>query len=128
MAPPHPAPPRQSEPISHLATAEQLAEAHQAVARVFRLAFEVLDGRRQAAHLARHVDAGVLRYWQVVVRQRRLRRPARLRQMRLCLPQPAAAEVAVVCDIDGRVRAIAARFERAVGGPAAWRCTALRLL
>jgi hypothetical protein len=40
------------------------------------------------------------------------------------LPHPDAAEVAAVCRIDGRVRALAARFERR---GAAWCCTVLRL-
>jgi hypothetical protein len=44
--------------------------------------------------------------------------------MRLCLPAPGAAEVAAVCGIDGRVRALAARFERRGGR---WLCTAVRL-
>jgi hypothetical protein len=45
--------------------------------------------------------------------------------MRLCLPRSGAAEVAVTCELDGRVRALAARFERRRAG---WCCTVLRLL
>jgi hypothetical protein len=45
--------------------------------------------------------------------------------MRLCLPRSGVAEVAVTCELDGRVRALAARFEHRRAG---WCCTVLRLL
>ena len=91
-----------------------------------RLAMEVLDGRRPPAHLGRHFDPAPMRYWRVATQQRRVRTPARLVRVLLCLPRPGAAEASVVCDIDGRVRALAARFEQPLStGP--WRCTALRL-
>ncbi len=91
-----------------------------------RLAMEVLDGRRPPAHLTRHFDPAAMRYWRVAAGQRRFRAPARLLRVLLCLPRAGAAEVSAVCDIDGRVRALAARFEQSgAGGP--WRCTALRL-
>lgn len=91
-----------------------------------RLAMEVLDGRRPPAHLHHHFAPAALRYWRVAAGQRRFRSPARLRRVLLCLPRAGAAEVSAVCDIDGRVRALAARFEQTgTGGP--WRCTALRL-
>jgi Family of unknown function (DUF6459) len=91
-----------------------------------RLAMEVLDGRRPPVQLGRHFDDATLRYWRVAAHQRRVRAPARVVRMLLCLPRPGAAEVTAVCDIDGRVRALAARFEQP--DPAGvWRCTALRL-
>ena len=96
------------------------------LAGTVRLAMEVLDGRRPPAQLGHHFDAAALRYWRVAAHQRRVRAPARVVRMLLCLPRPGAAEVTAVCDIDGRVRALAARFEQP--DPAAvWRCTALRL-
>jgi Family of unknown function (DUF6459) len=96
------------------------------LAGTVRLAMEVLDGRRAPAQLGHHFDAATLRYWRVVAHQRRVRAPARVVRLLLCLPRPDAAEVAAVCDIDGRVRALAARFEQP--DPAGvWRCTALRL-
>lgn len=103
------------------------AEARRAVARVLRVALEVLDGRRPATQLAGHADPSVLRCWRVAAQQRRVRSPARARRMRLCQPRPGVAEVALVCDLDGTVRAIAARFEH-TPARAGWRCTALRLL
>jgi hypothetical protein len=103
---------------------DQHAEAHQRVAVALRVALEVLDGRRPDAHLADIAAPDVLRYWRAARGQRRVRTPARLKAMRVCLPAPGAAEVAAVCAIDGRVRALAARFERRGGR---WRCTAVRL-
>ncbi len=91
-----------------------------------RLALEVLDGRRPPAHLGHRFDDAALRYWRVAAHQRRVRAPARVVRMLVCLPRPGAAEVTAVCDIDGRVRALAVRFEQQ-GPAAAWRCTALRL-
>jgi hypothetical protein len=85
---------------------------------------EVLDGRRPPAQLAVHVEPPVLRYWRAAAQQRLVRSPARFARIRLCLPRCGVAEVAVTCDIDGRARALAARFER---DPRGWRCTALRL-
>lgn len=91
-----------------------------------RLAMEVLDGRRPPAHLEHHFGPAALRYWRVAAGQRRFRAPARLLRVLLCLPRTGAAEISAVCDIDGRVRALAARFEQP-GAGAPWRCTALRL-
>jgi hypothetical protein len=45
--------------------------------------------------------------------------------MRLCMPRPGVAEIAVTCRLDDTFRALAARFERTDGR---WRCTAVRLL
>jgi hypothetical protein len=106
------------------AAPDQHAEAHQRAAAALRLALEVLDGRRAEAHLADIAAPAVLRYWRAARDQRRMRSPAQLKAMRVCLPAPGAAEVAAVCAIDGRVRALAARFERRGGR---WRCTAVRL-
>ena len=107
------------------ARSREHAEAHRAIVPVLRLALEVLDRRRPADQLAAHFAAAPLRCWRVAVEQRRPRTPARLHRMRLCLPGPGAVEAAVTCSIDGRVRAIAARFERA---DERWRCTAIRLV
>jgi len=91
-----------------------------------RLAMEVLDGRRPFTQLGRHFDAAALRYWRAAAHRRQVRAPARVLRVLLCLPGPGAAEVSAVCDIDGRIRALAARFERP-DTAAQWRCTALRL-
>lgn len=113
------------EPTRSPTTTAERAEAHHAITRLLRLALEVLDGRRLPAHLAAYFEPAVMRYWRVVTQQRRVRSPARFRRMRVCLPRSGVAEVAVTCDIDGRARALAARFERGPG--VGWRCTALRL-
>jgi hypothetical protein len=121
---PAPLPPM---PSAALHAAAELAEARQSVGRILRLALEVLDGRRPPVQLTGHVAAPVLRYWRAAAQQRSVRSPARFSRMRLCLPRPGIAEVAVACAMDGRVRALAARFERADNGGTGWRCTALRL-
>lgn len=119
-------PPPPPRPVTH-ATARVDRDAVQtALAGVVRLAMEVLDGRRPPAQLTHHFDAPALRYLLAAARQRQVRAPARVKRMVLCLPRAGAAELAAVCDIDGRIRALAARFERA-DPTAAWRCTALRL-
>lgn len=111
---------------NHPPAGEDHREIHSAIAAVVRVALEVLDGRRSPAQLSRHFDASALRYWTAATRQRRPRTPARLIRMLLGVPRAGAAEVAIVCDIDGRVRALAARFERRQQRDP-WRCTALRL-
>jgi hypothetical protein len=120
---PAPAP----HPVDHdLPRPADTERVRRALAGTVRLALEVLDGRRPQAHLGRHFDAAALRYWSVATHRRRVRAPARVVRILLCLPRPGAAEVTAVCDIDGRVRALAARFEQR-DPAAAWRCTALRL-
>ncbi len=84
----------------------------------------MFDGNRPAAHIAGRASPSVLRYWQVATQRRRPRTAARFSRLRLCLPRHGVAEVAVTCEVDGRARALAARFERARTG---WCCTALRL-
>jgi hypothetical protein len=108
-------------------SAAELGEAHRNITRILRLALEVLDHRRPSTQLAGHVTASVLRYWRTAAQQRTVRSPARFARMRLCLPQPGVAEVAVACAMDGRVRALAARFENADSAGTGWQCTALRL-
>jgi Family of unknown function (DUF6459) len=100
-------------------------DAHHAVTRVLRLAFEVLDGRRSPLQLVPHFAPEPLRYWRATSGQRTTRAPVRRGRMRLCMPRSGAAEVAVTCEVDGAIRALAARFERIDGR---WRCTAVRLL
>lgn len=96
----------------------------ESVTHVLRLACEVLDGRRPHTHLACHVDESVLRYWRAAASGRRVRSPARFARVRITHPHPGAAEVAVAVELDGGVRALAARFDLA--GPH-WRWTAARL-
>jgi hypothetical protein len=102
----------------------EFVDAHHAAGRILRLALEVLDGRRPPAQLGTHFAAAPLRYWRAATGQRTARAPARCGRLRLCLPRPGVAEVAVTCLVDGRHRALAARFERHDGR---WCCTAVRL-
>ena len=95
------------------------------VGTTLRLAVEVLDGRRPPEQLATRLDPGTLGRWRAARACRRTSGVSRLLRLRLCLPHAEAAEVAAVCRIDGRVRALAARFER--HGPA-WTCTHLQLV
>jgi hypothetical protein len=99
-------------------------EVQRTVTGQLRAALEVFDGRRPAAHIADLVTPSVLRYWRAAARQRRVRVPTRFARIRLCLPRSGVAEVAVTCEIDGRPRALAARFERTRGR---WLCTTVRL-
>jgi hypothetical protein len=95
------------------------------VGTTLRLAVEVLAGRRPPEQLATRLDPGTLGRWRAARACRRTSGVSRLLRLRLCLPHAEAAEVAAVCRIDGRVRALAARFER--HGPA-WTCTHLQLV
>ncbi len=95
------------------------------VGTTLRLAVEVFDGKRPPEQLASRLDPGTLGRWRAERARRRTAAVSRVLRLRLCLPHPEAAEVAAVCRIDGRVRALAARFER--HGPA-WTCTLLQLL
>lgn len=99
--------------------------AREPITRLLRLACEVLDGRRPATQLAAHADESVLRCWRLAAARRPVHRsPARFRRIRLCHPRPDAAEVAVAVELDGGVRALAARFDLRDGR---WRWTAVRM-
>jgi Family of unknown function (DUF6459) len=95
------------------------------VGTTLRLAIEVLDGKRPPEQLATRLETSTLKRWRAERARRRTSAVSRVLRVRLCLLHAEAAEVAAVCRIDGRVRALAARFER--HGPA-WRCTLLRLI
>ena len=97
---------------------------HHVAQAVLRLMLEVLDGRRPVAQLDEHLTRPALR----CVRAAGCRGSgrSRLTSMRVCRPAPDAEEVAAVYRLDGRARAVAARFERTRDG-AGWRCVAVRL-
>ena len=99
-------------------------DAPEAIGRLLRLAGEVLDGRRPAGHLAPHAEPAVLRCWRVTTAVRRRRSAVRFGPLRLSHPRAGVAEVAVAVELDGGVRALAARFDLARDG---WRWTAVRL-
>lgn len=101
------------------------AGVRRAVGTTLRLAVEVLDGKRPPEQLASRLDPGALGRWRAARACRRTSAVSRVLRLRLCLPHPEAAEVAAVCRVDGRVRALAARFERR--GPA-WTCTLLQFV
>ncbi|MFB9382416.1 Rv3235 family protein [Pseudonocardia petroleophila] len=106
--------------------AEAPPGARDAIVRLLRLGCEVLDGRRPAGQLAAHSAEEVVRYWRVVAARRPGggRSPARFRRVRLCHPRPDAAEAALAVELDGQVRALAARFDLQDGR---WRWTAVRI-
>lgn len=97
----------------------------QTVTTALRRALEVLDGRRPGGQLAALFEPAPLRYWRAEAARRPGSGSACLLRTRVCSPDAAAVEVAATCRIDGRVRAVAARFERS--GPG-WVCSAVRLL
>ncbi|WP_240157658.1 Rv3235 family protein [Pseudonocardia broussonetiae] len=124
-APPEPpAAPRPSGPPAGVT--DDPPGAREAITRLLRLGCEVLDGRRPTAQLAAHSEEEVVRYWRVVAARRPAARrsPARFRRVRLCHPRPDAAEVAVAVELDGGVRALAARFDLRDGR---WRWTVVRI-
>jgi hypothetical protein len=98
--------------------------ARRAVGSTLRLAIEVLDGRRTPDQLEARLDPSPLGYWRAEAARKRPGAASRVLRLRVFLPHSDAAEVAAVCRIDGRVRALAARFERRGG---AWCCAVLRL-
>jgi hypothetical protein len=104
-----------------------VAAAHRRLVPMLRMALEVLDGRRSPDHLEACATPSVRRYWRIAAGRRRVRSPARLRRVRVCLPADGVAEVAAVCQIDGRVVALAARFEHRADAPLRWSWTAARL-
>jgi hypothetical protein len=96
--------------------------------RTLTLVLEVWAQTRPPAHLDRLLDPTAARYIHVVGMRLKARRvsSARLYSMRICHPHPDATEVAAVCLIGRRPRALAARFERCAEGPA-WRLRTLQL-
>jgi hypothetical protein len=102
--------------------------------RWMRLLVEVLSGRRPARQLSGVVARPVVRYLHVSTERLSVPRvgagvgagwPAQVITVRVCQPHERAAEVAGVCLLGGRVRAVAVRFER--HGSGAWFCEALRV-
>ncbi len=96
--------------------------------RTLCVILEVWARRRPAHHLDGLIDPTVARYVDVVSHAFHVRniREARLHSMRVCQLHPDAAEVAAVCVIGRRPRALAARFERTQAGPA-WRCQSIQI-
>jgi hypothetical protein len=96
------------------------------------LILEVLDRRRPLAHLHPILTQRALRYLRVVTQRppTAQRGNAHVISIRMCQPHADVAEVAAVCSLGGRPRALAARFERQQvplsGGPR-WCCAVLQL-
>ena len=105
-------------------------EVRAQLTRVVVLLLEVLDGRRPVAGVAVLVTPPVARY----LRAARTVRPGTVSRLlsaaHVFTPRPGVAEVAAVCRINSKVRAVALRFELDVqpdDGPA-WRVSVLRVL
>jgi hypothetical protein len=95
---------------------------------VVRVVLEVLDGHRPPGQLSRIVDPSPLAYLRAAAGQLTGRRQrSRLGSVRVCQPHDGAAEVAAVCRVGGRIRAVAMRLEEA-GADQGWRCRAIRLI
>lgn len=95
------------------------------VAHVLRSVLEVIDGRRPAAQLGGTATPSACRYVRAARLNRAPGRVSRLMSVRVFLPADGAAEATAVVAMDGRVRAVAARFEQNGEG---WRCTTLHIL
>ncbi len=111
-------------PLPFVLPEQDEAPVRRSVGGILQRAIEVLDGRRAPEHLEALLASDVLGYWRAEAARKRAGTASRMLRMRVFLPHPDAAEVAAVCRVDGRVRALAARFERR--GPT-WCCTVLRL-
>jgi hypothetical protein len=101
--------------------------------RTLTLILEVLDRRRPLVQLSPVLAPPAFRYLGVVtdwLPSSAHRGDARVLSIRMCQPRADVAEVAAVCRLGGRVRALAARFERhhdAVDGGLRWRCAVIHL-
>jgi hypothetical protein len=119
------APPEQAEPEEDPVTDREITIA---VTRILQVGLEVLDGRRPVGHLVHHLGPAALRYWRAAAGTAPLRHGAsRLHRVVVGRPRSGVAEVAAVCVVRGRIRALAARFEASGEARAPWRCTVLRL-
>jgi len=96
--------------------------------RTLTVILEVWAQRRPISHLGGLLDPSADRYTRLIADRLRAQnlRAARLASMRICQPHPDAAEIAAVCVLGRRPRAVAARFERATN-QSAWRCRAIQI-
>ena len=114
-----PRPRPQPDPVSPAA----LVRAQQ----VFRLTFEVLEGRRGPQQLQQGMVPELVAMVTTLARTyvaQRARTTARLHRVHVQQVTPRAAEACVAVDRGARVHAVAARMEL---GKSGWRCTALRI-
>lgn len=125
--------PAPRSPTARHRSAEELAAAA-ATTAVLRRLVEVLDGRRPPEHLRPLLSPSAYSRTETVLRALRGGRAvpphistARLLSVHPCHPASGVIEVSAVWRLDGRVRAIAARFERRGGPQPQWRCTVLLL-
>lgn len=101
--------------------------------RALGLVLEVLDRRRPLIHLRSMLSPHAFRYVSVVtdwLPASALRGDARVLSIRMCQPTEHVAEVAAVCRLNGRTRAVAARFEHLPGprnGRLRWCCAVIQL-
>jgi hypothetical protein len=97
------------------------------------LILEVLDRRRPLTHLHPVLTPHTIRYMRVVTERlpsTTRQGDARLLSIRMCQPAANVAEVAAVCTLGGRPRALAARFERQRGPLTRglrWHCAVIQL-
>jgi Family of unknown function (DUF6459) len=107
--------------------------AYAAARRTLGQILEVLNQRRPLIHLRPTLTPHAFRYVGVVVDwlpATARRGDARVLSIRMCQPRSDVAEVAAVCRIGGRPRALAARFERQskpASGELRWCCAVLQL-
>lgn len=94
--------------------------------RVLVTLLEAFDGRRPYSQMVALATPQVIRYLRVAAELYRRESPSRVLSCHVSQPHEGAAEVAALCRIGRRARALAARFELAEAGD--WRCIALRVL
>ncbi|MDN5851247.1 MAG: Rv3235 family protein [Actinomycetia bacterium] len=102
-----------------------VADVRAAAVILLRAIVEIIAGHRQAVTLAGRMSGEVQRYAHAAMLQHR-DRPVRIRSMHLSRPVEPVIEAALVIDVDGRIRALAAGICQMPGG--GWLCHTLRIL
>ncbi|MGZ4517577.1 MAG: Rv3235 family protein, partial [Mycobacteriaceae bacterium] len=95
--------------------------------QVFRLTFEVLEGRRGPRQLEQLMAPDLVAKVITLSREyagNRSRSTARLKRVHVQQVTPRAAEACATVERNDRIHAVAARMEMGRNG---WRCTALRI-
>jgi hypothetical protein len=119
------APVAQPAPLEYVAGLPDAGPVRLLVGQALRVLFEAIDGLRPIEQMAKIATVPVVRHVRAARACQRGGRVTQLRSVRICRPTENVAEVAAVVGFDGRVRAVAVRFERTSAG---WCCTALSIL
>jgi hypothetical protein len=112
-------------PLEYVAGLPDAGPVRLLIGQALRVLFEAIDGLRPIEQLAKVATAQGVRHVRAARACQRGDRVTRLQSVRICRPTEDVAEAAAVVEFDGRIRAVAVRFERT---SAAWSCAALNIL